>query len=73
MKKQPYRKNTVILNLREDLNIQHDINVEFWKDPSQQVVFDLLDIIGASYFSDDEKEYTREQIDQLNQMFYLKK
>lgn len=70
MKKRPYKKNTVTLNLKKDLNLRHDIDVEFWEDPSQQVVFDLLNIIGTAYFKvdDEEEDRTEEQIEQLNIM-----
>lgn len=69
MKKRPYKKNTVIYNLKEDLGLSHDIDVEFWEDPSQAVVFDLLDIVGTAYFTDDdEEEKTIEAIKKLNLM-----
>lgn len=69
MKKSAYRKNTIILNLKEDLGLKHDISVEFWSDPSQAVVFDLLDIVGRAYVTtDDDNAKSQDAIDKLNQM-----
>lgn len=48
MKKKPYKRNTVILNLKDDLGLKHDVDIEFWEDPSQTVVFDMIQMIGSS-------------------------
>jgi len=48
MKKKPLKQNVSILNLKKDLNLEQDITVAFWKDPSRAVIFDLLEIVGLS-------------------------
>ena len=47
-KKREFKPNTVTLNLREDLDLNQDINIEFWADPSRQVIFDLFEIFGLA-------------------------
>ena len=48
MKKKKLKQNVVALNLKKDLGLDQDITVEFWKDPSRSVIFDLINIVGAS-------------------------
>ena len=47
LKKRPYKKATVVKNLGKDFGLDADIDVEFWKDPSRQVVFSLLEILSS--------------------------
>jgi hypothetical protein len=71
MKKTPYKRNTVVLNLKEDLQLRHDIDVEFWEDPSQQVVFDLLGIVTLSYNEGEELDKEQElEITKLNDRYF---
>ena len=68
MKKRPYKRNTVILNLRDDLYLSHDIDVEFWEDPSQEVVFSLINMVGSS--KDDLENQTTEDINEFNKKYF---
>jgi hypothetical protein len=69
MKKKPYKRNTVILNLRDDLNLEHDIDVEFWKDPSQGVLFELINMVGTSS-KETIKESTAEEMERFNRQYF---
>jgi len=63
MKKKEFRPNTVTLNLRDDLPLKQDISIEFWADPSRQVIFDLFEIFGlASDELDDIPEADKEKM-----------
>jgi hypothetical protein len=68
MNKKPYKRNTVILNLRDDLHLDHDVDVEFWKDPSQSVVFDLMHMVGTA--KDNLKENTQEEMESFNRRYF---
>jgi hypothetical protein len=47
-KKKQFKPNTVVVNLKKDFPLEQDIELEFWEDPSRQVIFDLFEIIGAT-------------------------
>ena len=48
MKKKDFKPNTIVVNLRKDFDLNQDINIEFWADPSRQVIFDLFEIFGLA-------------------------
>jgi hypothetical protein len=49
-------------HLDKDYDLEQDITVEFWKDPSRKVVMDLLEILGRQT-SDSITEEEAERID----------
>ena len=66
MRKKAYKPNTVVLNLKDDLGLlEHDVNVEFWKDPSRSVLFTLLRIMRT-----DTEGLTSEELIQLNKDYF---
>lgn len=68
MKKKEFRPNTVVLNLRKDLDLNQDINIEFWADPSRQVIFDLFEIFGLA--SDELDEIPEADKEKMNARYF---
>ena len=48
MRKKDFKPNTVTLNLHDELPLEQEISIEFWKDPSKSVISDLFRIIGMN-------------------------
>jgi hypothetical protein len=67
-KKKQFKPNTVILNLKKDFPLDQDIDIEFWEDPSRQVIFDLFEIIGAT--TEDVAELTNEEKSKMSKRYY---
>lgn len=66
MEKRAYKPNTVILNLKDDLGLtRHDVNVEFWKDPSREVCFSIMSILRA-----DIETMTPDEVDKMNRNYF---
>lgn len=68
MNKKEFKPNVTTLNLRDDLPLDQDINVEFWKDPSREVVFDLLRIMGTTPGELD--DFTADEILNLDDQYF---
>lgn len=46
--KKPFQKAYVIKNSHDDYDTEQSHQFAFWKDPSKQVIFDLLDFISTT-------------------------
>jgi hypothetical protein len=69
MKKRQYKPQTKILNLRDDLGLDEDINIEVWRDPSRQACMELLLIFGQQN-SDAVKELSEEDAAKMNDTYF---
>jgi hypothetical protein len=65
MKKRKFTPNKVWLNLDKDLNLNQDINVAFWEDPSRPVIFALLEI-----FNTDVNKQSKTELEKLNKHYF---
>lgn len=69
MRKREYKPQTKILNLRDDLGLDEDINIEVWTDPSRQACTELLVIFG-NQGSDEIKELSEEDAEKMNDTYF---
>ena len=69
MKKRQFKPNTQTLHLEKDLGLGQDINIEFWVDPSRQIIFDLLEIFGLSG-TDSMDEIPEAEKDRMNRRYF---
>jgi hypothetical protein len=67
-KKKQFKPNTTILNLKKDFPLEQDIELEFWLDPSRQIIFDLFEIIGAT--TEEVEESTDEEKIRMSKRYY---
>jgi len=65
MKKREFKPNTQTLNLKDDLFLGEDINVEFWENPSKEVVFTLIEVLQA-----DTKKLDQIEAKELNKKYF---
>lgn len=65
MKKRDYEKETVWLHLDKDLHLGRDINVCFWKDPSQHYTMELLRVTNTRI-----EDKSQEEVQQLNKDYF---
>jgi hypothetical protein len=69
LRKRDYKPQTKILNLRDDLNLDENINIEVWTDPSRQACMELLLIFGRQN-SDEIKELSDEDAAKMDDTYY---
>lgn len=73
MKKRAYAPKTVIRNLdgktEKDYELEADINVKFWKSPSQDVVLDLMGFLGDAR-SGNIEDFEPEELKQMNERYF---
>lgn len=68
MKKRAFKPPTVVRNLKDDYDLEADINVQFWKNPSQEVTIGLMRIIGMSGSGDEQA--TPEEFEELDNLYF---
>lgn len=68
-KKRAFKPNTVIFNLKKDLALNQDINIEFWIDPSRPIMLDLIRILGYSN-SGRMSELSQEEIQEMDDRYF---
>lgn len=65
MKKRQFKPKTQALNLKDDLFLDEDITVEFWENPSRNVVFTLIEVLQANA-----KELSSTEADEINRKYF---
>ena len=65
MEKRKFVPKETWLNLDEDLNLNQDINVAFWEDPSRPVIFTLLEV-----FNTDVDKQSQAELKKLNKRYF---
>ena len=69
MKKKANKPKTVIKHLENDYELEAAISVEFWAAPSQNVVLDLMQILGSAR-AEDIGEIEQEKFEDMDKRYF---
>lgn len=67
-KKKKFQKSHKVINTKEDWGFDNEHRIAVWKDPSEEVAYGLLSIIGST--KSDIEEKSEEELIEMNHDFY---